>query len=301
MFDNYFNEAKQDYEKQKNQPKFHINIQEDPLFNKSVLVKNIKNVDSMSNDELYNFIKLNFNNILHSVFYEEDNIDYINQFQNIKFLDVFIRVLSEQVIYDDLRIKCNTICYEYISMKEKDITVGNKLMEMSDIVNAAYLPAVIGLGIPKNIAQVLVVSRFSNVNLNVVIKRLDFIIITQSRELMTYRMIKDLLLVLFRNPAIDFVRIFPYFMYDVLPSQGTYPWITESAEEINSLLELAMLEIINDLDYNSIRNIILNYAEGDSIIGQYKPKRFSIDKLSDDYHRINDVIYNLKYNEGLSI
>ena len=115
------------------------------------------------------------------------------------------------------------------------------------------------------------------------VKRVDFIIITQPKELMSEKMIEEIFKILY-NVMDDFHRIFPYIMMDILPeydenNPNTF-WVTDDIQEVNSTLNLAILNIIDNLPSQTIRGIILNYSEAMSMIYKNQTVRFSLRKKS---------------------
>jgi hypothetical protein len=75
-------------------------------------------------------------------------------------------------------------------------------------------------------------------------------------------------------------------------------WVTDDIEEIDWAISLAALDILDYLPTEIIRKVLINYSEGMAMMP--KPKRFSMNNLSDDYYRIKNVIIGLK-NEGIIV
>ena len=275
-----------------------VRVDENPNFNLEILKQNIDHVNDMSDSELRSFIKKCFKSIMRDLFGAEMP-KYIKYFQDIRFLNAFIDVvLSLEFIDKEDIIRINTMCYHYITLpKDKqDYRVLDRMMQLSNIVNKLNIPRLLGLGLSSNLASILLIARYSDIDLNVCVKRVDFIIITQPKELMSEKMIEEIFKILY-NVMDDFHRIFPYIMMDTLPeydenNPNTF-WVTDDIQEVNSTLNLAILNIIDNLPSQTIRGIILNYSEAMSMIYKNQTVRFSLRNLSEDYYRINNIINSI--------
>ena len=283
-----------------------VRVDESPNFNLSILKQNIDNVDSMSDVELRNFIKRCFKSIMVNLFGKEMP-KYIHYFQDVRFLDAFIDVLkSMDFIEKDDIVRLNTMCYHYITIpKDKqNYRVVSRMMEVSNIINRHNLPRLLGLGLSSNLASILLIARYSDIDLNVCVKRVNFIIITQPKELMSERMIEEILKILY-NVLDDMVRIFPPIMMDILPdydeNNPNTLWISEDIQEVNSTLNLALLNILDNLPTQTIRSVLLNYTEAMNMVYKNYQVRFSLRCLSEDYYRTNNVINEMALNEGIYV
>ena len=283
-----------------------VRVDENPNFNLEILKQNIDHVNDMSDSELRSFIKKCFKSIMRDLFGAEMP-KYIKYFQDIRFLNAFIDVvLSLEFIDKEDIIRINTMCYHYITLpKDKqDYRVLDRMMQLSNIVNKLNIPRLLGLGLSSNLASILLIARYSDIDLNVCVKRVDFIIITQPKELMSEKMIEEIFKILY-NVMDDFHRIFPYIMMDTLPeydenNPNTF-WVTDDIQEVNSTLNLAILNIIDNLPSQTIRGIILNYSEAMSMIYKNQTVRFSLRNLSEDYYRINNITNSIAYNEHIYV
>ena len=73
---------------------------------------------------------------------------------------------------------------------------------------------------------------------------------------------------------------------------------SEASQEIYSLIELAVLTMVNTMPYDDIKYILKSYHV--DYINFPSKVRFSMNTLSDDYYRINTVIEELKL-EGVNL
>lgn len=275
--------------------------------NKSLFLQTIENVGTMSDADLRKFIQVNFRIILDNAFYGNQTAQYLSCFTDSRFIDAFNDVLSTiQWIEKDDAIKLNTIAYHYLTLPDCHKTDDdvNKMLRMSQIVNKAQIPKLLGLGLSNNLATMILLARHSDLNLNVAVKRVDFIIITQPKELMSEKMITEILRVLY-DVFNQWHQVFQYMMLDVLPeydeNNSSTWWVTEDIQEVDSTLNLAMLNILDNLPSNYIRLVLADYAQGKMLTRPKAPVRFSMQHLADDYYRINDAVMSLQYNDGVFV
>lgn len=278
-----------------------------PAFNKSVLLQSISDIPSMTDAQLRNFIDHHFISILNSVFSGNAINEHVKCFTDLRFLDAFIDVLQTAKFYEnDVVVKINNICYDYISLNDpakKDNNVVNRMLKISTLINRASLPRLLGLGLRNDLASILLIARHSSFNIDICVRRVNFIIITQPKVLMTQEMITEIFRILYSETSI-WARIFQYFMLDVIPEYNENDmnsWVTEEIEEINSVINLVVLDILNTEPTVTIRAALINYAEAYNMINKGKPYRFSLQRLSDDYDRINAVVYHLMYQESIVV
>lgn len=277
-----------------------------PALNKSVLLQNISDIPNMTDTQLRNFIDHHFLSILNSVFSGNNINEHVKCFTDIRFLDAFIDVLQATKFFDnDVVVKINNICYDYISLNDpakKDQNVVNRMLRISSLINKMSLPRLLGLGLNNNLALILLIARYSSFNIDICVRRVNFIIITQPKILMTQEMITEIFRILYPEANI-WARIFQYFMLDVIPeyNESEPSWVTEEIEEVNSVINLAVLDILNTEPTVTIRAALINYAEAYNMINKGKPYRFSLQRLSDDYDRINTIVSHLMYQESIVV
>ena len=121
---------------------------------------------------------------------------------------------------------------------------------------------------------------------------------------MTQKMITEIYKCIY-NVLEEWYRIFPCIMVDTIPDYSETDnrtwWVTEDVYDINSEMNLSILEILDELPSQTIRNTLVNYTEAISTVYANKRTRFSLRTLSDDFYRINEIINNLEYNENIYV
>lgn len=279
---------------------------DNPVLSSSALFKTINDIPNMSNDEIRTFVIQNFVSIVQNVFTGDDSSKYIKCFTNVAFLDGFIEAISNQQYFtNDIIIRINNICYDYISLKSgKNTAVLNRMINIGNIINRNNLPRLLGLGLNSDLASILLIARFSSFELDIVIRRVNLIIITQPKTLMSYDMIMQIFRILYGDYKL-WGAIFQYFMFDIVPEYNENNinslWVTEEVEEINSTINLVILQILSETPTPIITQALINYAEYYAMTGRTKPIRFSMRRLSGDYGRIISVIDYLQWAENVYV
>jgi hypothetical protein len=163
------------------------------------------------------------------------------------------------------------------------------------------------MGLSNNLANLLAIARWSDLNPKVCVKRINCIIINQPKSIMTQQNIINIMTILYEldRDQRNFIKIFPHIMLDVLPDyddadENTH-WVTDEIQEVDSILSLATLDILNEFTNENIRHILVNYTESYQLIYNGKPYRFSMRRLSDDYQRINTVVDALARYENIIV
>lgn len=282
-----------------------VSVAESPYFNINKMMQSIDTIDTMSNQEVSNFVSRNYKKILSAAFSSEaDSAKYISKLQDTRVLDAFIELFSNNRPEQLTMVQINTICYHYITLpkERQDQDVLYRMMHLSSVINSRLMHILIGYGLPQNLASMILIARFSDMNINICVRRVNFIIITSSKELMTEDMIEKIFRVLY-DCMNNFPRIYSSFMLDVIPEyneedENTF-WITEDVQDIDSYIGLVVLNILDSLPSQMIRNTLVQYSEGMNTIYSAKPTRFSLRTLSNDYYRINSVISQIEANEGV--
>ena len=315
---NKYWQEKAQYDESHKQEQVVPSPQQSPMFNHTILFKTIDDIDSMSDSELRYFINNNFLSIMNNVFNNTAGYKYVKAFQNTRFLDAFIDVISQIRYFDlDVIVRINLIAYQYITSSVKEADIARKMIKMSTIINYVQSVRLKKFNISEKLETYLLLARNSDFNLNVCVKRVDLMIIT-SHELMnildidpTQEISQDkvewlakLLAELYKME--EWTYVLPYYMLDVLPDNDGTPateWITPEVESMDSALSLAVLHLLETMIDDSImlRAILVSYAEGYRMINDRRPIRFSFRNLSDDYARIKNTISYIEEEEKIFI
>ena len=279
-----------------------IDIENNPSFNKDLLKRKIIHNEEMGDEELDQLINTSYTDILACIFDEQD-FRYLDFVSTPRFINSLIRVVSSQSIKYKTRIHINKLIYDYLTYHgstEKDAYVTTLMTNLASVVNGQMINIMIGLGIPNNMANYIVLSRYSSENEFTNIKRVNFIICTlliklfdlvsidtfYDEQLRAEQMVVDIYSKLFNKITILFEGV----MFDRY--ELTESWVTEPVSEMYSTTTYAVLDILNNMSIENIKLVLRTYTSDHASV--FAPKgfqpRMSLRSISNDYDRIVNVI-----------
>lgn len=269
-----------------------VNIMDTPVFNVQILYDKLSNIDSLSDKELYSILKIGYKELLEDIF-KKDTPLYLSLLTNSKFITIFTQVMSTEMLDYDHTIYCNKIAYDYLTLSNnKDKYIEQLYYTLSKVVNRGIIPGLLSLGIPENLASYMALARYSSLKELINVERVNFIIVSSPKEVMTEQMIVWIYEKLFDR----FTPLFEGTMFDVVKDEDDDQY-NDDMLEVYSTISLAILDIMNNLPSQDIRKVLISYV-GDYEILYRKPGektiRFSMRSLSDDYVRINQVVQALE-------
>ena len=291
-----FDKIMSDLINQEEEPKdISINLSKSPAINRDFFKEQANSLDTISDRELYDIVKATHNSILEEIMSRND-AQYIDIFTNPRFLTTLIQVLGNVALDYEERVCCNKLAYDYFTLKNNDAYIKQLFYTLSKIVNRDKIPALLSIGLPENLAIQLALARYSSTREIINAKRVNFIITTSPKELMTEQNIVYIYEKLFDN----FTPIFTATMTDVYDDEEE--WVTEEIMEIYSTISLAVLLILNNMTSDKIRKVLISYTGDYNALysGNSNSYRFSMKAISTDYSRIIDVVEALK-EEGIYV
>lgn len=286
MFENFAKQIKEN----KNEDKIHTNVlSQTAIFNPQLFDDKIKQIDDITDRELFELLKDNYKLYLDNISLRQD---YFELVFHQRFLTIFTQAINAIYPIDyNYKIKCNKLAYDYLTSNiAEDSLIKSLMYNLSKTVNREVIPSLLGLGIPDDLSANLALARFSSVKEMVNIKRVNFILMTSPKELMTEQMIVFIYEKLFNSMT----HLFEGVLFDTISIEGN-----EDAEEIYSIISLAILDLLENMPLEGIRKVLINY-QGDytSLYAPDKP-RFSLRSLSMDYPRINSVVESMITTENI--
>lgn len=294
-FDGIFAEVKDKPKEQ--QKEIHIDIKDSFTLNmNNFLTKFKEESNSMSDNELYELVKATYDMVLESTVAKKDTVLAITLFNNARYITALTNVLNTVKLTYSQKVYCNKLAYDYFRIPgEKDQVIIQLLQNLSNTVNFDIIPSLIGDGIPKDLASYIALARYSSIDEYITVKRVNSLIFNFSNDMMTEQRIINIYQTLYSECM---TKLFKGIILDVY-SVDLLNKSTSQSQEIYSLIGLAVLTMVNTMPYSDIKTILKSYY-GD-YINFPSATRFSMQSLSDDYSRINDVIYDLKINEDINL
>lgn len=252
-------------------------------------------LDKLSDEETYHLICKSYQYILDEMFISK-NIDLIKfLYENPRFIMTLTNVLSRpdikltylQTIY------CNKLAYDYFTARgDKDKYIRALLVNLSKVVNRSYIPSLIGIGLSEELSSYLANARFSSMKEIIQVIRLNLIIMNQSTDIMTVQMIVNIYGKLFDK----ITPLFAGIMYDYWPKEQ---FVNQEMEDIYATINVAILEIVNNLPEDIMYHLLKNFYESHQILNSNKKVRFNIYSFcKDDYPRLYYTLELLKH-EGV--
>lgn len=298
MFDSAFNNEMLKEGAEIPKPKKEtICLLNDPVVYPSIYKERLANMDNMSEEELYNAIAPSLSFILRNIMNGENNYEDTNYFINPRFLNTTINVVARNNPSINDIIAINTIVTQYLYSKSIDVNIANIMKELIRVTNRDYIEKLacmtnMALDDAINISMAFLSSGDGLKNIlranNLMIKLSDDMS-TEQKYICIYESFTDDGLIRMRD-------LFKSVMFDY----GTLSINTEKESENFSTLINAILNMLNNQSYDTIRVVLIEYAN--EIAYTQRPIRLSIMSLSQqDYMRILQVVNNLKVMEGIII
>lgn len=265
------------------------------LFNSVLFKEKLKKYNLLNDKELYELLHDNYITIFCDIFVNNDS-SFLDLFTEERFLTMMIRVINcTNNIPTDTKLFCNKLAYDYITNSTDDNEKINSLFfSLSKSVNRSIIPILLGIGLDDDLSAYIALAFNSSQKDFVNIKRLNLILMKSSPSIMTEQRIVWIYEKLFKS----FTSLFEGTMFDVYDQTK----ISEDMDLIYSTCNLAILDILNSMESNDIRKILISYAGDYEILyNSITSVRFSMHTLSNDYYRINNVINALASNEGIYV
>lgn len=214
---------------------------------------------------------------------------------NDVFLSNLYSLVSDSKIdfsKDEYRYKFNRICYDYFRLRDHNIFIQNKMLDIVFVINNKIAQTLMGFNLTKEQASILVAARYSTAtNIRINFKRITRTIQNMSSKIMTEQNIVNIYGKTCTEPVSEL------FISIMLDSYSDF--YTEDEEYVYSTVNLAILDIIESLSMEHIYNVLTAYMRAQSCSD--KTPRFQLRAVNiGDYPRINNVIDRMEA-EGIYV
>ena len=253
--------------------------------------------DNLSDAQFMSIFRENYSLILSKII--EDPVKYNNLlrlFTNPKTLILICNVFNSGIVLsNDDRIHVNKLVYDYTVLKERveySEDIERIMMKLCHIVNRDLVPQVQALGIPEDLAIRICTWVNSSKKERINILRLNILIMNQSAELMTDRMITDIYNVVLRGSSMT--KILEGILFDVWDQEDID---TEDKEEIYANTNLALLNLLEDLPSDILKASLDNFVYQRTYVYPEMKIRFNIRSFVEtDYPRLAN---NMKWIDSI--
>ena len=257
-------------------------------FNSDHFFEVIKNIDNLDENTIIHLIKNYIDTIVDKTLSEENYMGQI--LSHPKFVDAYYKSMRMIPLTYDRKLFANKLTYEYSIIDNPDKDILSKFKEISFYVNKDTATKLIGIGLHRNIANELVVARYSSRKENINVQRLNFCMCKYNEEIFSDQMTVWVYEQLFDSISTLFISsMLEVYSEDELNRFG------DDFRDVYGNISLAILIILNNMPSVSIRQVILNYI--DAYIDWFKTRptlpRFTLRALSSDYERIVNVVDRL--------
>ncbi len=287
------NKLDQFYQKVHNAPeeeervRVEYNIINNSSINRDLFKRTLSNINTMDNSNLKAFVQANIDQIVNDIINKD--ADYINVFQNYRFLDIFTEVISSIPITYNTILGCNKLAYDYITLSEDHIdnTVKNKLINLSNIVNRTTIKRLMDIGLSTIDACNIAICRYSTGNEKINTERLNFALCKMSSTIVTLQNIIYIYEILYDSVSFLFSGI----MFETYTEEEEDDFGYEFMNNYSNI-SIAILTIVNNLPSDKIATLLEGYVE-EWKNNKCPQTRFSFRSISNDYHKINNVVEHL--------
>lgn len=282
---------KQNYEQQaaiSSQNRTHNANVDFHMFSKDHFFKQMESINSMTESDLILIIKNYIDLIVDRTLSDDKTMGSI--LSNPKFVSAYYKTMQIIPMDYERRLFINKLTYEYSIIENPDPNILSKFKEISEFVNKDVVSKLVGIGLPRVIANDLAVCRYSSRHENVNVQRLNFCMCKYNTEVFTEQMIVWIYEQLFD-------RISDLFISSMLEvySDRELDDLGNEFRDIYGNISLAILIILNNMPSIAIRQVILLYI--DAYMEWYKKRmtlpRFTLRALSYDYERIVNIVEKL--------
>lgn len=271
-----------------------------PKANPYILEGKMMDVKNMSNEELFDFVKRNYVEIIRMIFSGKENEQkYLSLFLDNRFLTNLVTVLSNaQQIPLDIKTNACKIAFDYMSSTkmQKDEMTFSLIKQIAEIVNRDTLFDLLRT-VPRDLALYLTVAKYSTNSESINIQRMNFIIAQTGSTIFNEQKIIDVFIHFGKYSGMRMTNLLESHMFSVDPTN-----MTEDMEEMYSVISLAILDMMNHMSSQEIRQVLMNYSNDFMMKynSDYRVVRFSLRNLSGDYDRIT-MMADMLSNEGYNI
>ncbi len=277
--------------KEKEKIKVEYDIINNSSINRDLFKRTLHNINNIDNINLKAFIQANIDQIINDII--NNNADYVDIFQNYRFLDIFTEVINSINITYNITLGCNKLSYDYITLSEDhiDTTVKNKLINLSNIVNRNTIKRLMDIGINTTDACNISICRYSSGNEKINTERLNFILCKMNSSVITLQNIIYIYEILYDNIS----SLFSGIMFETYTEEEEDDFGYDFMNNYSNI-NIAILTIVNNLPSDKIETLLRGFVE-EWKSNKCPQTRFSFRSISNDYNKINNVVEGLIAND----
>lgn len=221
----------------------------------------MKNINIVSEKELYEYISKNYSYILGELFGEAKN-KYKSLLNNPKFLFVLNQALADKEIsYTDL-IKFNDYIYTNIIFQNTDSFIRGILFSLGETINkkTVYELSVLG-SMDHELCIFIAITYKSSFKDYINVKRINFTLCNSSKKILTVNDIIKIYYTLYSN---SFTSLFLATMFDKNiqdAEDNGEEWVTNQESIINDNITTAIIYLLETMNPSDISRVLRKYYD----------------------------------------
>lgn len=256
----------------------------------------------MTRDQIRKYIPYIYDVILNRIY--ETDFSLIARLNNnpeffLELLDYMYSLLLQNEIHarSTYGVKMNKIMYDFkssVKKNDQNKQCESELFRVINHYNAPVIAKLVVTGLPAELLHYIVIIGSSSLKANVNIERLNYITLALpinyvNKPLSSQQMI-DIYTGMFRHMA----ELLKTTMFDVYKIEKLEE-MSEISVETYGAQGLALIDILNHMDYASIREVLRQYAVEYAYRTDAKEIRFSMNSIAQyDYAKIYQAMDELK-------
>ena len=251
---------------------------------KGELLKMMKTLDTMSDEEAYNLISKEFYNILSDIF-NRNSKDYLFLLKSQKFLTIMIQVVNTHNIDYDETVHCNSFIYNFLIVLDQsgeESYIKKLLFMLGEALNKKTVRRLIGCDLDEKLSIFLAVSLRSSFDPSMNIRRFNFALCTACPSIINPRKAIDIYESVFEH-ATDLI-VQTLFDMDIINSKHE-EWVTEEVYRADQAVTYAVMIILESMVPIELTRVLISINE------QYKWDNYKPHSCKIDFHKLNKSIF----------
>jgi len=258
-----------------------------------------------TDEEFKRFLEASYEDVLAGALHHEDPAS-VRFLLSPRFLSCLVQVVEGREVPPGTRVRINKLGYGYLTghFGQRNEETSDLVWKLSGVVNAADIAQLTGLGIGRELAGYMALSGRSAESGHTNIRRVNFIICTSLSRMYDFaspdklpeqkEAAEQMVMKIYSKLFPEMLPLLEGVMLDVhAPDEG---WMTEPASRMYGITTSAVLNMLNRLPKETIREVLASYAK--DYASMYGPEgygpRVRLKGLSGDYAGILTVAKELE-------
>lgn len=250
---------------------------------KGELLKQLQELESMSDEDAYELISKELYSILQDIF-NRSSKDYWFLLRSPKFLTILIQVVNTHNIDYDETVQCNSFIYKFlVALNGQDTYIRKLLFMLGEALNKKEVRRLIGCEIGEQLSIFLAVSLKSSFEPEICIKRFNFALCTGNPTFINPKKAIEIYEAVFDH--VSNLIIYTIFDIDIKNSRDE-EWVTEAIYSANRSLIYAVMVILESMVPIEITRVLISISE------EFKWRSCKPGICMVDFHTLDKRVFN---------